>query len=61
MNSHVKLNSKEWNECCTIIDALEDLGEDSILAQCVRMLCANSEECMDLVIINYSDVLEQED
>ena len=60
MNIQVREQSNDWNLCCDIIERLEEIGDEHILCECVRMCCANSEEVMNCVIGQYSDVLENE-
>ena len=56
--SRVDLESKDWKDCCTIIDRLEDIGDVDILCNIIRMLCSNSQECTDILIGQYGDELE---
>lgn len=55
----VDVESQDWNLCCDIIERLEEIGDEHILADCVRMCCANNNEIMDCVIGQYREVLEK--
>jgi len=54
----VDIESKDWEQCCRIIDSLEDIGDTDILCNVIRMLCSNSQTNMDLLIGQYGDEIE---
>ena len=56
----VDVESQEWNICCDIIEKLEEIGDEHILCDCIRMCCANSDEIRDCVIGQYREVLEND-
>lgn len=55
----VDVNSDDWKQCCDIINKLIEIGDSSILEDCIIMCCANSEEAMNCVIGQYGDVVEE--
>ena len=55
----VDVESYDWKLCCDIIDELLEIGDSSILCDCIRMCCANSKEVMDCVIGQYGYILEE--
>lgn len=59
--SRSDITSYDWDLCCDIIDRLVGIGDCEILGDCIRMCCANSEEVMDCVIGQYSEVLESDE
>ena len=61
MNYNVREQTKDWEECCNIIDRLVEIGDCEILGDCIRMACANSEEIMNCVIGQYGDDICDDD
>ena len=61
MNIQVREQSEDWKKCCEIIDKLIEISDREQLGDCIRMCCANSEEIMNCVIGQYSDVIENDD
>ena len=51
----VDLESNDWKQCCDIIDRLIEIGDSTILGDCIRMCCAYSEEAMNCVIGQYRE------
>ena len=56
----IDINTKEWKNCCKIIDKLEDIADEKILCDCIKRLCANNKESMQLFLNEYDDIIEDE-